>query len=123
MKALSALLSIYVLFLVAAPSLQFISFIIEKCQSNNSCSQSCEEQETKDTANNCCNKRKKPDPADNCCNMACNPFMLCCNIHALTSQKMAISAAFIYSTQKYRVLSEMGYSHFLSDAWKPPRIV
>jgi hypothetical protein len=123
MKALSTLLSIYFLFLVAAPSLEFVSSLLEEYQSQNSCSQSCEEEENQNTADNCCNEEKGPDTAGNCCGMACNPFMICCNVHAVTTQKMAISAPFIYSTQKYRVLSEMVYSHFLSDTWKPPRIV
>jgi hypothetical protein len=107
MKTLSLLLSIHILLLVAMPSAKLVAAAVKR---NQCCSQSSK-------------KEQHQSNTGNCCDMACNPFMVCCNFHALTSQKTSISTPFTYSTQKYRVLSEVVYSHFLSDTWKPPRIV
>jgi hypothetical protein len=106
MKTLSILLSIHILVLVAIPSMKVLATAVTK---NQCCSSS--------------SKKEHQNKAGNCCDMACNPFMVCCNFHALTSQKTIISTFFIYSTQKHHVSPEMVYSHFLSDTWKPPRIV
>jgi hypothetical protein len=73
----------------------------------------------------CCSESQKPiqKNKDCCNNNACNPFMVCCNCFALTTQSQKISAPFIYSNPKFSNISETNTSGFLSDAWHPPKTV
>ncbi|MFI4955577.1 MAG: hypothetical protein ACHP9Y_06645, partial [Gammaproteobacteria bacterium] len=83
--------------------------------------------ETKDCKESCCSKSKETQKptrrSKDCCNSVCNPFMICCNCNALAAQSQGISAPFVYSNQKFNIVSETDKSDFSSDAWNPPKTV
>lgn len=115
MKIVSAILCFHIMLLVAAPSFRLAYVFHEK----NSCSKS--------RHGACCDtgtKEQRPvDKHGNCCDLACNPFMFCCNCYAIIAQSQKISPLATYSNLKYDHVSEAFHSYFLSEAWKPPRIV
>lgn len=105
----------HILLLIAAPSFQSAYVFFNR----NGCGESCCEQGENPNEEQKCPMENK----NNCCNMACNPFMFCCNCCALVSQPNRISPPFTYSDQKYSLTSESVHSFFLSEEWKPPRLV
>ena len=109
MKLLSIILNIHILFLTIVPTMSMVHTSVKK----EHCKMSC-----------CSGNQKPVQKNKDCCNNnACNPFMVCCNCFALTTQSQNIPVHFIYSNQKYNTTSEISISGFLTDTWHPPKIV
>lgn len=110
MRALSIILTFHILFLTISPVFPnfFTSFENTEC-----------------TESGCCSKKGKIDdscPTNKDCGMSiCNPFMICCNCHALTPQINQFSAPFVYTAQKYCCINETFYSNYQTDCWHPPK--
>ena len=74
----------------------------------------------------CCSSDKKQSPPvhqqqKDCCGGICNPFMSCCNGHALLSKSLSLSVPFSYLTQEFNNLSETQLSDYSADTWNPPK--
>jgi hypothetical protein len=110
MRLLSIILSFHILFLTINPVLSSTPVSSEVEQCDESCCSTSKE------------KQKSDKQSNDCCNSICNPFMICCNCNALTNQAQHISAPFIYSNQKFIIVSETNNFDFLSDAWNPPKM-
>jgi hypothetical protein len=72
----------------------------------------------------CClaHKTKHSDKKNKGCCGNCNPFMVCCNFFALTSQQQRIVTPFVYVDRNFHASSEANHSNFLSEVWNPPKV-
>jgi hypothetical protein len=105
MKLFSIVLTFNILFLTVAPSLLVILPI-----GTTHCEMSC-----------CAHEGKKNLPKE--CNGMGNPFMSCCNIFALTAEPTGLYTAITNSNQDFGSTIEKPCFDFLSDAWRPPKVV
>ncbi len=117
MKIICLLLSFYVFLLVGAP---FLTFFQSAETTNEECHQPC------CSANSGCNNEKNRDAkkddtkSDNCCKALCNPFMNCCNCHALTPQMSSFSVPISYTEWQYCCFQPSIREGYCSDCWQPP---
>lgn len=110
MRLLAIILNFHILFLTVFPMVGTVSLSFKKSV--------CAEY-------SCCTKKKVSNsacPINKDCGMgSCNPFMMCCNCNALTSQINLFSAFFVFTEQKYYSIEEVFYFYFQSDCWRPPK--
>ena len=111
MRALTSILTIYILLLTLSPSfLSFYSSVSETC-----------------TEESCCNEKECSDdtcPPNQDCGMGiCNPFMVCCNCNAVVSQKQGISVPVSISNKKYFPVPAGNCCGYITEAWNPPKVV
>jgi hypothetical protein len=102
MKLFSIILSIHILFLTLVPSLP-LSAKHEQCKKS------------------CCSSTRKPVKNDGCCKDVCNPFMSCCNFHALTMNSEQLITPVIYLTQNFYSPIEIFNFYYVSESWHPPQ--
>jgi hypothetical protein len=115
MRLLAYILTFYILFLAAAPSLPLLSCGKTEMKCEKAC---CH---MKNMGSNTCHK-KGPEKG-NCNGAGCNAFMSCCNGVALTRPTGASFLPLAYSIHTYSSKTETVFSNFLSDAWHPPCIM
>ena len=110
MRSIASILSIYVLFLTVAPALPLM-FASQEAHCGMSC---CAAKESAE--------KSSPFSKQKNCKDACNPFMRCCNCHAMIKQPQMLSAPVTYLDRAFTSLKQTPGSAFQSDSWHPPKI-